>query len=198
LRDEREIWARIRSGDAAAFEGVYREEGARVKGFLRQVLRDTHAAEDVMQETFAQIWQRPNGFVAERGTLRAYLFGAARRRAADWRRKGNGASARAVGVEAAEGIGSADARNSNPGSGSNLGSGHGGAETVSLIADALGRLPEEQSSLLWLREVEGFSYEELAGILGVPVGTVRSRLFAAREGLRTVWHSNAKAKKEGA
>jgi RNA polymerase sigma-70 factor (ECF subfamily) len=198
LRDEREIWARIRSGDAAAFEGVYREEGARVKGFLRQVLRDTHAAEDVMQETFAQIWQRPNGFVAERGTLRAYLFGAARRRAADWRRKGNGAGARAVGIDAAEGEGSNGARSLYPGAGSHPGSGHGGAETASLMADALGRLPEEQSSLLWLREVEGFSYEELAGILGIPVGTVRSRLFAAREQLRKVWHSERLVAKEGA
>ena len=53
----------------------------------------------------------------------------------------------------------------------------------------LGQLPVEQRSLLWLREVEGQSYAELAAILDIPIGTVRSRLFAAREALRVIWHS---------
>jgi DNA-directed RNA polymerase specialized sigma24 family protein len=53
------------------------------------------------------------------------------------------------------------------------------------------RLPEDQRSLLWLREVEGRSYAELAEILEIPVGTVRSRLFAAREALRKIWHGTA-------
>ena len=71
-----------------------------------------------------------------------------------------------------------------------------------MVGDAFGRLPKEQRTLLWLREVEGQSYAELAEILGIPVGTVRSRLFAAREELRRVWHATpevkAGAKKEGA
>jgi RNA polymerase sigma-70 factor (ECF subfamily) len=56
-----------------------------------------------------------------------------------------------------------------------------------VIADALQRLPEEQRMLLWLREVEGQSYAELAAILNIPLGTVRSRLFAARQALRAIW-----------
>ena len=68
-------------------------------------------------------------------------------------------------------------------------------ETASLIGDAFAHLPEEQRTLIWLREVEGHSYAELAEILGIPVGTVRSRLFAAREELRRVWHAVPEVKK---
>ena len=64
-------------------------------------------------------------------------------------------------------------------------------ETLNTVSDAFARLRPEQQSLLWLREVEGQSYAELAEILDIPVGTVRSRLFAAREELRKIWHSSS-------
>lgn len=70
------------------------------------------------------------------------------------------------------------------------------AETSSLIGDAFKRLSEEQRTLLWLREVEGYSYAELADILEIPTGTVRSRLFAARGELRRVWNGTAKVEEE--
>jgi RNA polymerase sigma-70 factor, ECF subfamily len=174
LAEDHELWERIRRGEAQAFDSFYREMGPRLLGFLRQMVGNRQAAEDVMQETFTQMWRSPNGFAPERGTLRTYVFGVARKRVAEWWR--------------------------------NRGSADGGAieertecktETASLVGDAFQRLPEEQRSLLWLREVEGQSYAELAQILEVPVGTVRSRLFTAREELRKVWHSIPPAKKEG-
>jgi RNA polymerase sigma-70 factor (ECF subfamily) len=179
LADDRELWERICRGDAEAFDALYREQGPRLRTFLRQVLGDAQAAEDVMQETFTQIWRRPNGFAPERGTLRAYLFGAGRKRAADWWRKRRKQLANSTAESALC-----------------------KTETTSMVGDAFGRLVEDQRSLLWLREVEGHSYAELAEILGIPVGTVRSRLFAAREELRRVWHATREGKpnatKEGA
>src|SRR5215475_8320019 len=53
-------------------------------GFLRQMVGNQQAAEDVMQEIFIQMWRSPNGFAPERGTLRAYLFRVARKHAAEW------------------------------------------------------------------------------------------------------------------
>lgn len=62
-----------------------------------------------------------------------------------------------------------------------------------LLADALDKVDPEKRALLWLREVEGYSYQELAEMLAIPVGTVRSRLFAAREQLRRVWDVDGKS-----
>ena len=172
MADDRELWERICRGDARAFDAFYRTHAPKLEGFLRQVLGSRQAAEDVMQETFAQIWQHPNGFEPERGSLSAYLFGAGRKRAAEWWRKRD-AQSPAVWNEPTECK----------------------TETASIVGDAFARLPEDQRTLIWLREVEGQSYAELAEILEVPVGTVRSRLFAAREELRRVWQAAPEAKK---
>ena len=171
MADDRDVWERIRRGDESTFDALYRTHGPKMQMFLRRFLGNSQAAEDVMQETFAAIWQHPNGFVAERGTLRAYLFGAARKRAADWWRK-QGASGEPVQSEPAR----CD------------------TEMVSLVTDAVSRLSQEGRVLMWLREVEGYSYDELAQILEIPAGTVASRLFAAREELRNIWQAAPKAK----
>ena len=164
LADDREIWKRISQGDADAFDALYRENAPWLLVFVRRVIGNPQAAEDVVQEMFAQIWNRPNGFQPERGTLLAYLYGIAGKRAADWWRK----------------QGPSDRESEDQVSGCQ-------AETVSMVSDAFRRLPEEQRKLLWLREVEGRSYAELAMILEISIGTVKSRLFAAREALRGIW-----------
>jgi len=104
-----------------------------------------------------------------RGAVRcgAYLFGIGRKAAAEWRRKQGATSEARLAAEPV-------ATENN--------------EAATAINDAFGRLCAEQQSLLWLREVEGQSYAELAEILDIPVGTIRSRLFAAREELRRIWH----------
>lgn len=164
--DERQLWEGIRRKDASAFAALYRTYGAGLQAFLKQLLGDRQAAEDVTQESFAAIWQHPNGFDPERGTLRSYLFGVGRKRATEWWRKQR--PQRRSETEPFEVC---------------------KAETQSLISDAFDKLPPEQRSLLWLREVEGQSYAELAAVLGIPEGTVKSRLSAARKALRQVWHS---------
>ncbi len=155
--------------NAEAFEAVYRENAPRLRAFLRQIVGSFQTAEDLTQEIFTQLWSRPNGFEPSRGTVRAYLFGIGRHRAAEWWRTRKSEDT------------------FEEGQGTNRDLEHG-----SVIADALGHLPEEQRTLLWLREVEGQSYAELAVILGIPVGTVRSRLFMARQALREIWLKAAK------
>ena len=51
------------------------------------------------------------------------------------------------------------------------------------VEDAMAALPEELRTAIILRELEGLSYEEIAGIMECPIGTVRSRIFRAREAI---------------
>jgi RNA polymerase sigma-70 factor (ECF subfamily) len=163
--DDASLWKRIAEGDAEAFDAFYRQMAAPVRSFLRRLVQNEQAAEDVMQNAFTEIWRRPSGFDPSRGSLRAYIFGVARKQAMEWWRKQQPETEFDLEIEAP-----------------------GRMESSSVVADAFGRLNADQRALLWLREVEGHSYAELAAALGIPVGTVRSRLFAAREALRAVWH----------
>ena len=165
VASDRELWNGILRQDTTVFNAFYREQAPRLQAFLRQVVGNGQTAEDIAQETFTQLWKRPQGFDPERGTLRAYLFGIGRKQAAAWWRRRKPAE---------------EWTEDRPGDGD--------AEVDSMVADAFRRLPEGQRTLLWPREVEGHSYAELAVILDIPVGTVRSRLFAAREALREIWH----------
>lgn len=177
MGDDQELWEKISRGDAGAFDVFYRENAPRLVAFLRRAVGDAQAAEDIMQETFTQIWNRPNGFRPEQGSARAYLFGIGRKRASEWWRQQI-----PPGAEVKVDTDATPFR----------------AEAASAVGDAFSRLPEEQRALLWLREVEGQSYAELAAILDIPVGTVRSRLFAAREALRAIWQGSKASFKEGA
>lgn len=84
MPDDRQIWQRIRHGDTHAFDEFYRQNSEPLEVCLRRMVGNRQVAEDLMQETFTQVWCRPNGFQPERGGLRAYLFGIGRKRAAEW------------------------------------------------------------------------------------------------------------------
>ena len=70
--------------DAKKFERVYLAHFASVRSFLRIFLGNAATAEDLTQDTFLQIWSKPSGFDPAKSSVRAYLFGIARKKAADW------------------------------------------------------------------------------------------------------------------
>ncbi len=155
--------------DAVAFDTMYRENAPRLRAFLRQIVGSFHVAEDLTQEIFTHVWSHADAFNPARGSIRAYLFGIGRHRAAEWWRRSR--------PEAP--MPENECPNCSP-------------ERQSIVADALQRLPEEQRTLLWLREIEGQSYAELAVIFDIPIGTVRSRLFMARQALQQIWIGTTK------
>lgn len=166
MQEDEALWTQVTCRNAKAFEQVYTENVASVRNFLRIYLRNASTVDDVAQETFLQFWQRPTKFDPSRSSLKTYLLGIARKRAADWWRHHQPAAPPAADIPSA-----------------------GGAGSTLLLNDALQQLDPELRNALWLREVEGYSYDELSRILDIPLGTVKSRLFSAREQLRRIWKS---------
>ena len=174
LAHDTALWNLICRRDAVAFDAFYRENAPRLCAFLRHLVGDRQVAEDIAQETFTSIWDRPRGFDPDRGSLRAYVYGIGRKRAAEWWRSQR---PREVDQEIVSMVSQAE---------------------VQSVREAFFLLSREQRTLLWLREVDGQSYSELAAIFEIPVGTVRSRLFTAREQLRSIWHGTRQSQKESA
>jgi len=164
MPSDEELWQKVRQGDADAFADFYRAYAPPLRRFLRCYLGNSQAEEDVVQDVFLHLWRSPNDFNPARAPLKRYLFGVARKRAADWWR-----------------------HHSSPAPDSVLESQTPAAEAGTLLENALAQLDPDARTLLWLRQGEGYSYVEFAEIFQIPLGTVRSRLFAARERLRQVW-----------
>jgi RNA polymerase sigma-70 factor (ECF subfamily) len=157
------LWEQVRHGDRAAFEKFYSQQLPGLRSYLSMYLGSQTAAEDVAQEAFLQLWKHPDGFDPTRAGLRTYLFSIARRQAAGWWRH------RSCGIRNLLQPQQAD------------------SAVRPLFKDLLLKLDPDSRSLLWLREVEGYSYQELALMLEIPVGTVKSRLFTARQHLQEMW-----------
>src|SRR5579862_8843354 len=164
MSEESKLCDRLSVRDPEMFGMVFQQHRYPLRGFLRQYTGTIEAAEDLVQETFLQLWRRPTGFDPQRGTLKQYLFGIARNLALQWQRR-------------------CSASNRQPASESFV---PDNSQSV-MLRNMFQHLDQEHRAVLWLRDVEGYSYAELAQILGIPEGTVKSRLFVARETLRKIW-----------
>lgn len=159
------LWSRSVAGDLDAFETVVRRHWPGVAAFLRGMGMDASAADDLAQETFVTAHARAREF-AGRGTLRGWLFAIARNAAKMWRRSRARERAR---IESRP----VPAADSAPWEG----------EASEIVEALLARLDEPHREVVALCELQGFSYEEAAAALEIPVKTVSSRLFRARERL---------------
>lgn len=179
MADDAALWDQICAGNTSAFEALFREVGPRLRSFVRVYSGGQTEAEDIVQETFLGIWKRRDGYDPEKGSLRQYIYGIARKRVAQkWRDSPPAASL----TNATRASTDCELRASGTNS-----------ELSAAMQDGLMRLHADERGLLWLREVEGYSYVELAEILAVPLGTVKSRIFSARESLREIWMNGKKA-----
>jgi RNA polymerase sigma-70 factor (ECF subfamily) len=141
----------------------------------RHLMRNEHDAQDVVQEAYLRAWRHFANF--REGDEKAWLLTIVRNCCYTWRRSQKGQEAVSYDDEQ-HGLRETDRLATDARA-------IAGSERQSL-ASAVATLPTEFREALVLREVQGFSYREIAGITGVPIGTVMSRLARGREQLRRV------------
>lgn len=175
-----DLLRRARAGDDRAFEALAREAEAPLYRHALRIVGGAAEAEDVVQEALISAWRSLPSF--EGGSFRAWLFRIATNRAIDVirarRRRGE------LPLEPPE---DADPEWAEPAApGEDLSEVAGRSEALAVVDEALRSVSPEQRAALLLRDVEGFSYEEIALITAVEIGTVKSRIHRARVAVRNV------------
>lgn len=171
--DDAAIPELVATGDRLALETAYRRHAQTVLGAAMTVTRSREIAEDVVQEVFVRLWNRPERFDPQRGSLRTFLAIDARGRALDLVRS---LQARRDREDREATLSSSETR---PGIEEEV-----MQTTLSdQIRRILGQLRPAERDPIALAYFGGHSYREVARLLGVPEGTVKSRIRAGLERL---------------
>ena len=179
---DQQLVARVQKGDTRAFDLLVLKYQHRIFGLVSRYIRDADEVQDVAQEAFIKAYRALPNFRGESAfytwlyriainTAKNYLVARSRRPPGtdveldDAEYLENGGSLRDI--ESPENL-------------------LFGAELKSVVDRAIGALPEDLRTAITLREFDGLSYEDIADIMDCPVGTVRSRIFRAREAIDTM------------
>ncbi|ASO21551.1 RNA polymerase sigma-70 factor (ECF subfamily) [Actinoalloteichus hoggarensis] len=163
-------------GDAEAFAELFDRYSRQAYSLARRLCVDPGIAEDVVQEAFLDLWRRPHGFRADRGSFSTWLLTLVHHRAVDAVRRESALRRRT----AAE----ADAAVEEAVGGPDVDQEAMGRVVGGQVQEALRRLPDEQRQAIALAYYGGYTQGEVAAFTGVPLGTVKSRTFAGVRRLR--------------
>jgi RNA polymerase sigma-70 factor (ECF subfamily) len=150
----------VGSGDRSAFDALYRRYARPVFGLALRRLGDRGRAEDAVQETFASVWRAAGSYKPERGPGAPWLYAVARNAIVD-----NGRAKREPPVDAPD----EPAGEAGPPERAEMG------WVAWRVHRALAELPESERSVIELAYWGGRSQSEIADLLGIPLGTVKTR-----------------------
>ena len=171
---DKQLVQRAQRGDLRAFDLLVLKYQGRIAALISRYVSDAGEVEDVTQEAFIKAYRALGKFRGD-SAFYTWLYRIAANAAknhlvAKGRRPGSDAT-----IEDAEG-----GLLSESASPEALAM---GGELAEVVESALNALPDELKAALMLREFDGLSYDDIADVLGCPVGTVRSRIFRAREAI---------------
>ena len=162
MASEQDLVRRMARGDVAAFESIYHEHQGGLFRFAWHMSGDRMMAEEIVQDAFVALLEKPQGFDGSRGSLSGYLYGISRnllrkRLRAEWAEEPlDDVDPAAVELDPLE------------------------LFTVESVRAAVFSLPPVYREAVALCDLQEASYEEAAAVLECAVGTVRSRLFRGR------------------
>jgi len=175
---------RLQANEDAAYDELVRTYSSSIFHVAYRMLGDSAEASDVVQEIFLKVFRNIAGFKGE-AALKTWIFRIAfsevLNRLRWWKRRHRFATVSLDDQPNGSGTGAAHTvASSSPTPEQVMQS----KEQETAIQQALGRLSREHRSIIVLRDIEGFSYNEIADVLGVSIGTVKSRLARARADLK--------------
>lgn len=176
---DQQLVARVQKGDSRAFDLLVLKYQHRIFGLISRYVHDADEVQDVAQEAFIKAYRALPNFRGE-SAFYTWLYRIAINTAKNYlvsrSRRPPGSD---VEVEDAEYYESGSALHEIETPENAL----FGAELKAVVERAIRELPEDLRTAVTLREFDGLSYEDIADIMDCPVGTVRSRIFRAREAI---------------
>jgi RNA polymerase sigma-70 factor, ECF subfamily len=185
---DEDLFGRACRGNEAAFTALVKRYERELYGYLRRYLGDASFADDVFQNTFLQMYIKRDAYEAGR-PVRPWLYAIATNQAIDFMRRrgrrsavsleqqtgedGEGEVHRLLDLLETRGPSALDAASLD--------------ETRKLVRKAVDRLPDFLRQVVLLAYFQGLPYRDVAEALGIPVGTVKSRLHAAIQRLHESW-----------
>jgi RNA polymerase sigma-70 factor (ECF subfamily) len=169
--------ARVASGDADAIGLLYDRYSRPAYSLARRICGDDGIAEDVVQEALLAVWRDPQRFDPGRGNFGSWLMTLVHHKAVDAVRRESATRRRTV---PGSDYGDRGDDSASPGADQAA----LGSVLAGQVRDALGNLPDEQRRAIALAYYGGYTQREVAAITGVPVGTVKSRMFTGVQRLR--------------
>ncbi len=176
---DQKLVGRAQRGDKAAFELLVRKYQHKVAKLVSRYVRDRGEIEDVTQETFIKAYRAINGFRGD-SAFYTWLYRIAVNTAKNYlESQGRRPPGTDLELEGAELLAQGEPLRDVATPERHLLT----DEIAATVRRAINALPPDLRMAITLREIEGLSYEEIAEVMDCPIGTVRSRIFRAREAI---------------
>ncbi len=171
LDDDFSLVKRFIDGDESAFAMLVQRHKEKVRNIIYLTMSSSNSVDDIAQDVFLTVYRNLNNFRFE-SQFTTWLYRITVNKCKDYMRKMKIRNIFTPLKEAEEKTGDTTEAESN--------------DITGIVQKAIGKLPEKLRIPLLLKDIEGMSYQEIAETIQCELGTVKSRIFRAREGLKDI------------